>query len=135
VLAFPQAGLETPVYMELPFGFNCEGKKGTYVLKFKKSLYGLKVSSRNWFQHLCGGLEARGFIKSKVDPCILYGEDCIILIYVDDCIIFSKSKITNDELFKSLKNGPEIFKLTDKGDVNRYLGVDISKSADGSFEL
>ncbi len=51
VLAFPQADLEIPVYMELPIGFdplNGENEK-FYVLKLNKSLYGLKQAGYNWF--------------------------------------------------------------------------------------
>ena len=40
VLAFPQAELEHDIFMELPYGFRY-GKKGEYVLKLKKNLYGL----------------------------------------------------------------------------------------------
>ena len=52
VLAFPQAELEVPVYMELPAGFNPKGggsKKG-FVLKVVKNLNGLKNASLNWFE-------------------------------------------------------------------------------------
>ena len=134
VLAFPQADLDTDVFMELPFGFDVDGSRN-FVLKLNKSLYGLKNSSRNWFQHLTNGLKNRGFTPSQVDPCVLYREDCIILVYVDDCIIFSRSKTINDSIVTSLQNGPENFQLTDEGDLNRYLGVDIVKKKDGSFEL
>ena len=108
VLAFPQAELDTDVYMELPFGFDVDGSRN-FILKLNKSLYGLKNSSRNWFQHLINGLKSRGFTQSQVDPCVLYREDSIILVYVDDCIIFSRSKSVNDTIVESLKNGPENF--------------------------
>jgi hypothetical protein len=45
-LAFPQANLDVPVYMELPAGVNptnvSDGDWRRYVLKLNKSLYGLK---------------------------------------------------------------------------------------------
>ena len=50
VLAFPQADLEVPVYMELPAGMDLEGRgvsSSSYVLKLSKSLYGLKQGSLN----------------------------------------------------------------------------------------
>ena len=56
-------------------------------------------------------------------------------MYVDDCIIFSKSSKTNDDLVTSLQNGPENYQLTDEGDLTKYLGVDIDRRPDGSFEL
>jgi hypothetical protein len=44
VLAFPQADLEIPVYMELPIGFEASDGENfkTYVLKLNNSHYGLK---------------------------------------------------------------------------------------------
>ena len=113
VLAFSQADLDTDVYMELPFGFDVDDSRN-FVLKLNKSLYGLKNSSRNWFRHRTNGLKLRGFTPSQVDPCVLYRHDCIIRVYVDDCIIFSGSKNINESIVKSLKNGPENFQLTDE---------------------
>jgi hypothetical protein len=89
VLAFPQADLEIPVFMELPIGFeapdgeNCK----TYVLKLNKSLYGLKQAGYNWFAKLSNGLHNRGFMQSSINSCVFFGHKCIILTYVDDCII------------------------------------------------
>jgi hypothetical protein len=46
VLAFPQADLDVPVYMEVPAGGNLldilDENRRRYVLKLNKSLYGLK---------------------------------------------------------------------------------------------
>jgi hypothetical protein len=62
VLAFPQADLEIPVYMELPIGFDApEGEhRKSYVLRLNKSLYGLKQAEYNWFAKLSNGLQDRG---------------------------------------------------------------------------
>ena len=47
VLAFPQADLEVPVYMELPLGFEAplNGNRRLYVLRLNKSLYGLGLQN------------------------------------------------------------------------------------------
>ena len=91
VLAFPQADLDVPVYMELPTGVNpinvSDGDRRRYVLKLNKSLYGLKQAGFNWFEKLCEGLITRDFIQSQVDKCIFFWKDCIVLTYVEDCII------------------------------------------------
>ncbi len=95
VLAFLQADLEIPVYMELPLGFdapNNESRK-LYVLRLNKSLYGLKKTGYNWFAKLSNGLQDRGFVPSSVDPYVFFGTDCIVLTYVDDCIIVAKSML------------------------------------------
>ena len=50
VFAFPQAELEVPVYMELPAGMYLAGHgkdSSKYLLKLKRSLYGLKQASMN----------------------------------------------------------------------------------------
>jgi hypothetical protein len=51
VLAFLQADLEVPVFVELPFGFDAPESQNRkhYVLRLNKSLYGLKQAGYNWF--------------------------------------------------------------------------------------
>jgi hypothetical protein len=87
VLAFPQADLEIPVYMELPIGFDALGGESCkfYVLRLNKSLYGLKQAGYNWFAKLSNGLQDCGFVKSNFDPSIFFRSGCIVLTYVDDC--------------------------------------------------
>ena len=108
VLVFPQADLDEDIYMELPFGFN-SNRQRTHVLKLNKSLYGLKQSSSNWFKFLTQSLVDRSFIPSKIDPYFYYKETCIILIYVDDCIVFSKIKSVIDYFVGSLQSGKNIY--------------------------
>ena len=84
---------------------------------------------------LTKGLKQRDFFPSEIDPCVYYKDNYIFLVYVDDCIIFSKDKSVIDDLIHSLMNGPENYVLTDEGEINTYLGVDIDKSKKGSIEL
>ena len=132
VLAFPQADLERDVYMELPYGFEY-GHKRQYVLKLKKNLYGLADASFNWFKKLTEGLESEGFKKSDIDQCVFLRKDCIILVYVDDMIALSRNKNVLEQLVHNLKKREYI--LTDEGPITKYLGVDVNKQADSSFEL
>ncbi len=109
VLAFPQADLEVPVYMELPLGFDAPDNESRklYVLRLNKSLYGLKQAGYNWFAKLSNGLEDCGFVTSSVDPCVFFGKCCIVLTYVNDCIIVADSMNRIDELLQSLHGGDE----------------------------
>lgn len=137
VLAFPQAELDVDVYMELPYGFEGPDQTKRYVLKLNKNLYGLKQAAHNWFEKLKAGLEERGYHnKSDADPCVFFGKNAIILVYVDDCIVFEKkgSKAA-EKLLRDLGEGPENFVFTDEGDLSKYLGVDVKKHKDGRFEL
>jgi hypothetical protein len=91
VLAFPQADLKIPVYMELLISFDPPDPEGeyckSYVLRLNKSLYGLKQAGYNWFAKLSNGLQDRGFVRSSFDPCVVFNHNCIVLTYVDNCII------------------------------------------------
>jgi hypothetical protein len=138
VLAFPQADLNENIWMELPTGIVVSGKSDksrAYVLKLKKSLYGLKQASLNWFKKLKLGLIDRGFAPSEINPCLYLKENMVLLIYVNDCIIISPSKESINRLILSMQSGLENFKLTDEGDVNKFWGVVITRLDDNSFEL
>ena len=74
------------VYVEIPRGFREEGM----VLKLKKSLYGLRQSPRNFFEHLRKQLKQAGFEPSEADPCLFIGKGCICLTYVNDILAFCK---------------------------------------------
>ena len=136
VLAFLQATLDVPVYMELPFGFtpNSGSRKGM-VLKVIKNLYGLKNASLNWFEMLQKRLQDRGFVGSKIDPCVFIRDNCVILVYVDDCIIISKEEKVIDRFVSSMINVKEGFVLTDDGDLARFLGVEIEYCKDGTINM
>ena len=64
------------------------------------------------------------------------GKDLIALLYVDDYIIFYRmNSDIFDKLIQSLKDCKENFEFTDEGDLNSYLGVDITKQKYGSIEV
>ena len=123
--------------MELPLGFDAPNNESQkhYVLRLNKSLYGLKQAGYIWFAKLSNGLQDRGFVPSSVDPCVFFGKDCIVLTYVDDCIIVANSMIRIDELITSLHGGDENFVLQDKGLIDKYLGINIKQIDKNSFEL
>jgi hypothetical protein len=127
VLAFPQAELEVPVYMELPLGLDTSDNESPkfYMLCLNKSLYGLKQAGYNWFAKLSNGLQDRGLVPSSVDPCEFFGKGCIVSIYVDNCIIVADSMNWIEELIQSLHGGDKNFVLQDKGLIDKYLGVNI----------
>ena len=134
VLAFPQADLEVPVYMELPAGMDLQGKgvsSSRYLLKLTKSLYGLKQGSLNWHNKLKTALIDRGFMESISDPCVFISKNMIILVYVDDCILISKGDQPIKDFVQSLHNGPEKFVFTEEGTLESYLGVSISNLPGG----
>ena len=57
-----------------------------------------------------------------MDPFVFIREDVIVLVYVDDCLIFLRYKDKINQLINKLKNKDNL-EFTDEGDVNKYLGV------------
>ena len=140
VLAFPQADLDVDVFMELPWGYSPVGVDEKYarryVLRLNKSLYGLKQAAFNWYQMLDKGLRDRNFTPSHTDKCVFLRSDCIVLCYVDDCIlIHNRGTDVGNRLVKSLQDGPENFILEDEGSLDKYLGVDVDRRSDGSIHF
>jgi len=139
VLAFPQADLDVPVYMELPAGINpvdvSDENRRRYVLNLNKSLYGLKQAGYNWFEKLREGLITRNYIQSQVDKCVLFRKDCIVLTYVDECIILGKTLADVDAVISSLHIGGEKFQLVDQGSIDKYLGLMIHDIDANTFEM
>ena len=59
----------------------------------------------------------------------------IILTYVDDCIIIGEQMSDINVSINWMHEGKENFILTDEGDVNKFLGIEITKYEDSLFEL
>ncbi len=99
--AFAQADLKEQVYVALPMMFDSPNGPDT-ILKLNKSLYGLVQALLSWYNHLTKGLEDTGLTKSDNDPCLFFGNGMMVLVYVDDCIFFSKDVKAIDEVIKCL---------------------------------
>jgi hypothetical protein len=142
--AFPQADADCEVYMNIPPGFivdngrlvftrdSTKNNSKKHVLKILKNIYGLRQAGNMWFDKLRDALLRHGFQQSTSDPCLFYRKDCIFIVYVDDCLLFSPSDAILDALIDSLQSE---FKLTYEGDVGAYLGIDIKRHPDGALEL
>ncbi len=66
------------------------------------------------------------------DACVFLKKDMIDLTHVDDCIFISNSSSVLQQFVLLLSKGPKNFIFTDKGKLDKYLGVDIKKLDDGS---
>ena len=136
--AFAQADIpeSQTVYIEPPQGFTSENGDDI-VLKLNKSLYGQAESPRLWYEKLKKGLEDRGFVMSKVDPCLFLSKDIVCICYVDDCLFFAHKQEKIDELLKSFKEDGDEYNLELKveGSVSEYLGIEIHKTSEGGYQF
>ena len=87
---FLNGDLVENVYMSQPISFEEVGKK-QIVCKLKKSIYGLKKTSRQWYLKFDEVVTANGFKENIVDQCIymkVSGSKYIFLVlYVDDSLL------------------------------------------------
>ena len=100
--AFVQATLDEPVWIHLPRGFR-SGKPGETCLRLIKSLYGLSSAPRLWYTHLLEALKEDGFTLSAHDECLLYKDNIIIFLWVDDCGVCAPKMELIDDLIKRLQ--------------------------------
>ena len=104
--AFVHAYLKptSEIYGRQPAGHIRRGPNGEeLVLKLKRAVYGLRQSSRYFFHHLKTVLGAQGLKLSAEDPCLFVGPTLVILIYVDDLLMFSKNEADFDKLLDDLR--------------------------------
>lgn len=129
--AFIQAELKEPTFIHLPRGFTSTVGNGKACLKLRKSIYGLSVAPRLWFQHLWKALKELGLSQSAHDPCLLYRKDLIVICYVDDLGLQAPNERVIDQLIDNLqKKG---FELTREGSFTEYLGIRYERKPDGSI--
>ena len=122
--AFLNGKINSKVYIKQPKGF----EDGTSrVCKLIKALYGLKESSRAWYECLAKFLISVGFKNSEIDYCLFYlklkDEFVYLLIYVDDLLICGKN-ISLINKIKSLLS--KRFKMKDMSEIKQYLGITVN---------
>ncbi|KAH9651033.1 hypothetical protein KPL70_026595 [Citrus sinensis] len=128
--AFLHGNLEENILMSQPEGFEEKGHED-YVCLFKRSLYGLKQSSRQWYRRFDQFMISNGYHRSKYDSCVYHeiinsggnsGGVVYLLLYADDILIAGKN-LSDIKKLKNLLKGE--FEMKDLGSARRILGIDI----------
>lgn len=126
--AFLYGDLEEIIYMKQPEGYEDGSDK---VCELKKSLYGLKQSSRCWNKRFGSFISKLGFRVSDADPCLYMrernGKKIILVLYVDDGLVASTEKSELDVFIEELRNE---FKIVSKK-ASFFLGLQIEQKEDG----
>jgi Reverse transcriptase (RNA-dependent DNA polymerase) len=131
--AFVQATLDQPVWIHLPRGYRSSLGPNT-CLRLVKSLYGLSVAPRLWFEHLSRALKAIGLTQSRYDQCLFYSKCLMLGVYCDDGCIVAESQAAVDEFLGQLR--ARGFEFSQEENLCEYLGIKFERdSARGTFTL
>jgi hypothetical protein len=94
-IVFLNGDLQENVYMAQSEGFVMKGKEHMGY-KLKKSIYGLKQASRQWYLKFDEVIKKFGFIKNQVDNYIYIkikeSMFIILVLYVDDILLACNDK-------------------------------------------
>ncbi|OLP76501.1 Exportin-2, partial [Symbiodinium microadriaticum] len=110
--------------LELPGCFqNLDGSKAYVILE--KAIYGLRSAGLSWQKHLAGLLAELGLFPSLIEPTLYkgYWGDILVLclVYVDDILLATRSKETNQQLLDFLTGRLKV-KLTGRLEEDGRIG-------------
>jgi hypothetical protein len=87
-----------------------------------------------WNQYLTDKLINKvGFKQSKVDDCVFYKGNVIYVLYTDDSILAGPSQREIDSVIQQIKDAK--LDITVEGDIQDFLGVNITKLQDGTIQF
>ncbi|CAL1376062.1 unnamed protein product [Linum trigynum] len=125
--AFLHGDLVEEVYMKVPPGFARPGD--TRVCRLRKSIYGLRQASHNWYQKFTHALQELQFVPSRDDHSLIVyrqGANYVAsLTYADDVILAG-----NDLPFiRHVKDFLHSwFTIKDLGPLKYFLDIEVARS-------
>jgi hypothetical protein len=78
------------VIVRLPKHWSSDSKGD--LVRLLKSLYGLRISPRNWFETMRKFLEGDGWVMCPREPGLFRKERMLLTVYVDDCLLVGPCK-------------------------------------------
>lgn len=109
------------------------------VFRLLQSLYGLKQTSKYFFDKISEGLIERGFDQSKLDKYLCTEKDMICGMYVDATILADPDVKALETVITNLGIAEDeqrhTFELYDKDEAGDLLGIRIEKTDTKEFTL
>ena len=126
-IAFLNGNIDETIYMVQLENFESNDSK-QLVCRLKRSIYGLKQASRQWYQKFDQVITSFGFKENTIDQCIYLkfsGSKFIILVlYVDDILLASSDVGLLHETKRFLSSK---FDMKDLGNASFVLGIQIHR--------
>ena len=111
--------------MSQPEGFK-ENRKENMVCRLKRSIYGLKQASCQWYLKFDKIVTSFGFIENKFDQCVymkVNGSKYIFMVlYIDDILLASSDVNLLNDTKRILSAN---FNMKDLGEASFVLGIEI----------
>ena len=125
--AFLNGNIDEEVYMKQPEGFSSsEGEH--LVCKLKKSIYGLKHASCQWYLKFHEVIISFGFEENVMDQCIYQkvsrSKICFLVLYVDDILLATNDKGLLYEVKQFLSKN---FDRKDMGEASYVIDIKIHR--------
>ncbi|GKD50875.1 putative RNA-directed DNA polymerase [Tanacetum coccineum] len=128
--AFLNEDLNEEVNMKIPQGFSKEGE--TRVCRLRKSIYGIKQASRNWYQKFTTALLNLGFRQCKADYSLFIFKQensfVAVLLYVDDVIMVRNDK---DKIYSTKNDLNKRFSIKDLGILKYFFSIEVTRTSKG----
>ncbi|KAK7276201.1 hypothetical protein RIF29_17337 [Crotalaria pallida] len=125
--AFLNGDIDETIYMVQPENFVI-GDAKKMVCKLKKSIYGLKQASRQWYHKFHDVVTSFGFEANLVDDCIYHkfswSKHIFLVPYVDDILLASNDTGLLHETKRFLSKK---FEMKDLGEASFVLGIQIHR--------
>ena len=124
---FLNGNLEEGVYMKQPEGFS--SSEGEHLgCKLKKSIYGLKQASRQWYLKFHEVTASFGFEENIIDQCIYPkvsgSKICFLVLFVDGILLATNDKEFLYEVKQFLSKN---FDMKDMGEAFYVIGIKIHR--------
>ena len=130
---FLNGELDEEIYMAQPTGFEVQGHE-CKVCRLKRSIYGLKQSSRQWYLRFHEFITSYGFEMIGEEHCVYLKRSKrsiqILSLNVDDILLAGNDM---DSIVATKKWLSPTFEMKDMSDVNFVLVVKITKDHSKKF--
>ena len=123
--AFLYGFLDEKVYMDQPPFFEDGSDRVCFL---KRSLYGLHQSPRMWNARFNTFMLKNDFVRCFSDTCVYTKPNLVILLYVDDILIFGPDMALINDFKHRLT---EEFQMKDLGECRVVLGVQVERKRGG----